>query len=183
MTINLTCTICTNPISDLYYLTVGEKLSIHLECLKCSVCAAKLEMQTKCYLNNGKFYCLDDYLSIIRGDSTVNKTEDPYSDFNFSRNPNTNPTPVISRCKTCTIQIDSGEYVIRIKRINEDQYDLYHPTCFQCFECKTLISPGDKYGITRDNSVFCGQHYLNNAPNMSKQGNYYIVFIDLFLLF
>jgi hypothetical protein len=174
MTINLTCTICTGPISDLYYLTVGEKLSIHLECLKCSVCSAKLEMQTKCYINNGKFYCLDDYLSSINS----GKAEEPFSDLLSARNnPNSinpNNSSIVSRCKTCTQHIDSGEYVIRIRRINEnDLYDLYHPSCFQCFECRSLIAPGDKYGITSDNTVFCGQHYLqSSASHISKQGEF-----------
>lgn len=55
------CWICSGQIVDMYFLTVGSKFTIHMECLKCSVCSQKLEMQSKCFVRRGRFFCPEHY--------------------------------------------------------------------------------------------------------------------------
>ena len=171
MTIMPICTICNTPINDLYHLIVGNKLNLHIECLKCSVCKIKLEMQAKCYLNNGKFYCTNDYLKTKSLGHVTN--EDDLIHLNRD-NLNLNSA---NSCKTCEARIESNEYVIRIRLLQREfqaqpLYDLYHLNCFQCFECKSLIAPGDKYGILNDNNVYCSRHFFKNKPTepQTQQG-------------
>ncbi|RNA43179.1 LIM homeobox Lhx9 [Brachionus plicatilis] len=57
------CWICSGQIVDMYFLTVGGQFTIHLECLKCSVCLQKLEMQSKCFVRRGRFFCAEHYES------------------------------------------------------------------------------------------------------------------------
>ncbi|CAF0859401.1 unnamed protein product [Brachionus calyciflorus] len=87
----------------MYFLIVGSKLSIHLECLKCSVCLQKLEMQSKCFVKNGRFFCQDHY-------PTSTDTE-----------PN---------CANCKLRLMPSDYVIRS---NTDRlYHLNCFKCTKC---------------------------------------------------
>lgn len=134
------CTICNNQINDLYFLIVGSKLSIHLNCLKCSICFNKLEMESKCFLTNGKFYCAEHWQTSSK-EIYVNNKEGLGSN---------------SKCKCCNLKINSNDYAIRCLNDN-----LYHLNCFACIDCKLLIEPGSKYGILNEN-IYCSRHYLNS---------------------
>lgn len=98
----LQCTICNNFINDMYFLIVGNKMPIHMNCLKCSVCLNKLgELESKCYFNNGKFYCSHHW-------------QQAFKDF----------------CFACKLKINSNDYVIRA--LNDQLFHLNCFTCLTC---------------------------------------------------
>ncbi len=85
-------------------------------------------------------------------------------------------------CQKCLKHISPNDYVIKIddKRSSEmnesyneysnpiHQNQLFHINCFDCSECKQLISPGSPYGIINQN-IYCMQHYLNRQQLILQQ--------------
>ena len=165
------CTGCNSPINDMYHLIVGNHQSYwHMGCLKCTVCQCMLQMEHKCYTNNGKFYCCEDYTNLIKQQSTQIDTKTDV----MANEP-------ISQCRKCVKQIRPNDYVINIsertntkKNPNNHNSDssssLYHLNCFSCTDCQILISPGHPYGIYNQ-EVYCTQHYSNQL-NFPQQQNH-----------
>ena len=151
MTTTRICSGCNQSINDLYFLDVGSKFYWHLTCLKCNDCSCLLELQTKCFLSDGKFYCADDYAKLKRQSSSLAET------LSILNNAAENSASKNS-CRNCKLGISSNEYVIRLK-LNSKGEVLFHLNCFFCNDCNKLISPGQQHGIL-DEKIYCSQHYF-----------------------
>ncbi len=149
------CVGCNNPINDMYHLIVGDQFYWHVGCLKCSVCHCMLQMENKCYMNNGKFYCLKDFTGI-----------------NQAKKEATNDH--VLSCRKCTKHINSNDYVINISENPMTNSCVYHMNCFSCSECHVLISPGHPYG-TYNQEIFCTNHYINLLSMHQNKSEYTVL--------
>ncbi len=148
------CVGCNETINDLYHLIVGSSLYWHSECLKCAECACPL--QTKCFLNQGKFYCLHDYTKLKQTNKSVDNNNNS-SDFPTQATTIDSTSSLLNQCPTCHLTINSNDYVIKLK--NSSTKSVYHLNCFLCAECHKLIAPGHQYAIVNEN-ILCSQHYM-----------------------
>ena len=158
------CVGCNEFINDMYHLIVGSNFYWHLSCLKCSECSCSL--QTKCYLNNGKFYCQTDYTKLK---TNSNKTA---LETLSSKAKQLEKSTSIVNCPTCHLAINSNDYVIKLK--NEDPNEcglVYHLNCFLCNECHKLIAPGHQYAIVNQR-ILCSQHYLTHISMINHSSNW-----------
>jgi hypothetical protein len=138
----LNCTGCLNPITDMYYLNVGNKFYWHLQCLKCSKCFESLQSDSKCFLlNDGNILCSKDYshLKLDTNNSSFIQNSDIIVD---------------DYCRTCKLKINQNDYIIRLNK----KY-LYHLNCFQCKKCGLLIGSGMQFGLFNE-SVYCEMDYF-----------------------
>ena len=151
------CVGCNETLNDLYYLKVGASLYWHAHCLKCAECACPL--QTKCFLNDGKFYCMHDYIKLKHVDVTTTTT---------TTTANTTTNNNNSECPTCHLTINSNDYVIKLTT-NEimRRRSVFHLNCFLCSECHKLIAPGHQYAIVNEHIV-CSQHYMAHMSNQNE---------------
>ncbi len=149
------CVGCNSPINDMYHLIVGDQFYWHMSCLKCSVCHCMLQMEDKCYMNNGKFFCANDYAA-----------------FNQAKKDACNEKAL--HCRKCTKQINSNDYVINISERTAGCSSLYHLNCFSCSECQILLSPGHPYGVYNQ-EIFCTQHYMSQLNFQQKQAEYTVL--------
>ena len=147
----INCYGCSKPIDDMYYLLAGDQFYWHFNCLKCSSCLCCLKDQSKCFINDGKIYCMDHYYS-----NKLNKS--------FNNIENINET---TNCKHCKKVINLDDYVIRLKT---PSISLYHMHCFLCNECNKNIMPGEPYGIIQNELVYCNQHYFNQLTKQIQTG-------------
>ena len=174
------CMGCNKSITDLYYLNVSGQFYWHLGCLNCNLCNCSLQMQNKCYLNDGKFYCIDDYMKIKPNNNNINSNNIINDNYGcMISNKENRQLKSDLTCKKCNIQIKSNEYVIKVKN-NENIIDskyllLFHLNCFLCNECGKQIKTGHKYGLI-NNKIFCSQHYYYQITNIKNyeinQNNY-----------
>ena len=58
------------------------------------------------------------------------------------------------QCAKCGINVSNGIC------LNDS---VYHPDCFQCTVCATLLQPGMMYGL-QEGSILCKDHFLGNNP-------------------
>jgi hypothetical protein len=150
------CLICGEAILDLYYLTVGpQKHAAHLNCLRCEMCSNALEMHGKCYLakSNGKFYCHEHFSNTFAANEANALTT------------LTSPVVEVDTCQRCRLAIQPNDYVIKIGcggggHDMDKRLLVYHLNCFKCTYCSRLIESGAKYGILRNEFVYCSEHYL-----------------------
>ena len=103
------CVGCNETLNDLYYLKVGANLYWHAHCLKCAECACPL--QTKCFLNNGKFYCMHDYIKLKHVDDNTTTTTTKTNNSNSEKDADTLSN---HQCPTCLLTINSNDYVIKL---------------------------------------------------------------------
>jgi hypothetical protein len=168
------CVGCNETINDLYHLIVGSSLYWHSECLKCAECACPL--QTKCFLNQGKFYCLHDYTKLKQTNKSVDNNNNNSSEFPTQAttidSTSSSSSSLLNQCPTCHLTINSNDYVIKLK--NSSTKSVYHLNCFLCAECHKLIAPGHQYAIVNEN-ILCSQHYMAHlnlasspSPNVSS---------------
>ncbi len=158
------CAGCQRPISDLYYLKVGDQLHWHLSCLKCSFCSIQLEQESKCYLlNDGKICCSNDYYrSSLKKDATsLASLAGRKSDL---------------KCQNCQLNIGQDDYIIRL-----DAASVYHLNCFVCAKCSSVIEPGSQYGVVSLGNgqvrILCSGDYCSqmdrSLANVQRFGNFY----------
>ena len=165
MALNNKCVGCTETINDMYYLIVGSNFYWHLSCLKCSDCSCSL--QSKCYMNQGKFYCLNDYTKLKQSLNTELETISA-SNLNISAN----SCNKRFNCPTCHQGINSNDYVIKLRNNESTEnaaHKVYHLNCFLCAECHKLIAPGHQYAIINE-KIFCSQHYftqISSQPHLN----------------
>ena len=154
------CVGCSEAISDMYYLIVGSNFYWHLSCLKCSECACSLH--SKCYMNGGKFYCLDDY-------NKLNKSTNALEPMSISSPSPSNTSCKRFSCPTCLLTINANDYVIKLANA-ASQTLVYHLNCFVCTECHKLIAPGHQYAIINE-KIFCSHHYFMqlSSSTLSKE--------------
>lgn len=174
MTLMKVCFGCKNPINDMYYLMVGNDFYWHISCLKCECCQSK--MQNKCYFDDGKFYCLDDYLKIKQ--QKLMQMQYHQQQIDESKN----------YCNACKQLFNQNEYILNIQ---QQQYR-YHIGCFVCTECQKQIPPGDQYGILNQ-LIYCSIHYNIKLNSMNfnddrlildrsnNNGKYFTLSFSLFL--
>lgn len=117
------CSICSRQIMDMYFLTVGSKFTIHLECLKCSVCMQKLEMQSKCFVKRGKFFCPDHFGSESETSCAGCRTKLMPNDYVIRPNAHQLYHMNCFKCSQCFRQIEPGS---KHAIINETVYCSQH---------------------------------------------------------
>ncbi len=62
------------------------------------------------------------------------------------------------QCAKCGINVSNGIC------LNDS---VYHPDCFQCTVCATLLQPGMMYGLQEGN-ILCKDHFLGNTTNENE---------------
>ncbi|KRY82745.1 TBC1 domain family member 13 [Trichinella pseudospiralis] len=127
------CSGCGNIIYDRYLLQVNQQLW-HVNCLRCSSCAALLDKLPSCYLKEDKVFCKMCYQRIELTEVSFHRQ--------FS-----------VKCDRCNQVIQSNHWVRRAR-----QY-VYHLACFACDSCQRQLSTGEEFAL-QDSRVLCKQHYM-----------------------
>lgn len=173
------CEMCHHPIIDQYYLTVGDFMTVHQNCLRCATCSRLIDdEQKKCFYRERKFYCATsdcscytghhDFDTVSSASSTNNDDYYHISDLSSSSSSSSSSSisssirqqrqhqqqSFWSSCHKCLRPIEQNQYFIRLNQ------KLYHMECFRCSKCLCRIDPGSPYGLLDD--ILCENHYCMN---------------------
>ncbi|CAF3078698.1 unnamed protein product [Rotaria sp. Silwood2] len=143
-----TCSNCTQPIHERYFLRTQDRLSRgsywHMQCLRCQCCDVLLaDIASTFYTKDNALLCKSDYIK------------------RYGSRP----------CSLCSQVIGTNEQIMRVS----PNY-VYHLSCFTCVKCHTPLVKGDRY-VLFNGQPFCEKDNplksttnINNSPATKRGG-------------
>ncbi|CAF3471990.1 unnamed protein product [Rotaria socialis] len=137
-----TCSNCTQPIHERYFLRTHDRFARgsywHLQCLRCQCCDAALaDISSTFYTKDNALFCKSDYIK------------------RYGSRP----------CSLCSQVIGTNEPIMRVS----PNY-VYHLSCFSCVKCHIHLVKGDRY-VLFNGQPFCEKDNpfksttnINNSP-------------------
>ncbi|CAF1657459.1 unnamed protein product [Adineta ricciae] len=121
-----TCSHCSQPIHERYFLHTQDRLSRgnywHMQCLRCQSCDVVLaDVASTFYIKDNVLLCKSDYIK------------------RYGSRP----------CSSCSQVIGTNEQIMRVN----SNY-VYHLSCFTCMKCQTPLVKGDRY-VLFNGQPFC----------------------------